>query len=103
MSYQLRFEYKDGEWKIYLLGRVEPIGDIRPTLGTARWFGRLSLDGRKATFIGDNPQSIVDKFESWVAAGTPPDTELLTRKGKSWASVSADVWAKLRLRDISNP
>jgi hypothetical protein len=96
MLHQLRFEYEDGQWRIYLLGRDKPIGDIRPALGRS-WFGQMSLDGRTATFVGADPQDIVDRFDSWVAAGMPPDPELLNRTpAKHGASLSADVAGKLR-------
>jgi hypothetical protein len=102
MLHQLRFEYEDGQWRIYLLGRDKPIGDIRPTLGQS-WFGQMSLDGRTATFVAAVAQDVVDRFDSWVAAGLPPDPELLNRTPvKHNASISADVAGKRRSKSGSN-
>jgi hypothetical protein len=102
MPYQLKFEHEDGEWRIYLLGGDKRIGDLRSTLGGS-WFGRMSLDGRKATFVGDDAQGVVDMFEGWIAAGMPHESELLTRKpAKDGAAVSADVFAKLRSKSESD-
>ena len=96
MLHQLRFEYEEGQWRIYLLGRDKPIGDIRPTLGRS-WFGQMTLEGRTPTFVAAAPQDVVDRFDSWVAAGMPPDPELLNRTpAKHSASVSADVAGKRR-------
>jgi hypothetical protein len=96
MLHQLRFEYEDGQWRIYLLGRDKPIGDIRPTLGRS-WFGQMSLDGRTATVVAAAPQDVVDRFDGWVAAGMPPDPELLNRTpAKRSASVSADFAGRLK-------
>src|SRR5215472_17535503 len=78
------------------LGRDKPIGDIRPTLGRS-WCGRMSLDGRTATFVAAAPQDVVDRFDGWVAAGSPPDPQLLNRTpAKHGASVSADAAGKRR-------
>ena len=96
MLHQLTFEYEEGQWRIYLLGRDKPIGDIRPTLGRS-WFGQMTLEGRTPTFVAAAPQDVVDRFDSWVAAGMPPDPELLNRTlAKHRASVSADVAGKRR-------
>src|SRR5215472_1901366 len=46
MLHQLRFEYEEGQWRIYLLGRDKPIGDIRQTLGRS-WFGQMTLEDER--------------------------------------------------------
>jgi hypothetical protein len=62
-------------WSIYLLGRDEPIGDIRPT-PNERWHGKIDLDGRRASLTDNDAQFLVDLFQSFAAAGIPNQSEL---------------------------
>jgi len=77
--YSLGFDFRNGNWSIYLHGRDKPIGDIVP-LPEGGWFGQMSLDGYNVSERGANPQIIVDAFEAWVAAGMPSNSSLLDEK-----------------------
>jgi len=77
--YSLGFDFRNGNWSVYLHGRDKPIGDIVP-FPEGGWFGQMSLDGYNVSERGANPQIIVDAFEAWVAAGMPSNSSLLDEK-----------------------
>jgi hypothetical protein len=90
VKHQLRFELdrEDGGWSVYLLGRDDAIGHIRPT-PNGRWTGDMLLDGQRDTPTDDDPQAIVDRFRSFAAVGVPSQSELQAEnlaKARTWVA-----------------
>ena len=78
MKHQLHIERdrEDGGWSVYLRGRDAAIGHIRPT-PNGRWAGMIVLDGQRDMPTEDDPEVIVERFQSFAAFGIPSQSELM--------------------------
>lgn len=76
MTHHLTFARGEGDDLVVKIEtRLAPVGTITRT-AVNLWKGQLRLDDRNIKLVHDNPQDIVDLFESWGLQDLPTPTRV---------------------------